>query len=103
MNFRVGQKVVCILDAWWSVADGLSNENFPTSILPVKGGIYTVARSAGHSAGYDLIELFEPMKHLDGTPRFAADGFRPVVINKTDISAFTRLLAPNAKILELHQ
>lgn len=105
MNFRVGQKVVCVEDQYPSSWKYWNEFN-----KPVKGVVYTVRTAgvwlfhAGPAFSLRLVEIINPESEwTDGDVSemaFNAMRFRPVVSRKTDISALTRLLAPNAKILE---
>lgn len=92
-NFRVGQKVVCvvhfddrrILEHGWSI--------------PVQGNVYTVRdKWLDHNGepGITLEEVVNPFTLFSdgagGEPHFCATGFRPLVEKRTDISVFTRML-----------
>lgn len=95
MSFHLGQKIVCVNDAW------VHPRVHELPHLPRKGAIYHV-RSVEPSRcpGLDcqflrLAELINPvMTGRDREPSFAGDHFRPVIERKTDISIFTKLLAP---------
>lgn len=79
MNFRVGQKVVCVDDS--------PRDERPVHV--VKGHVYTIGSFCplwGRKAVY-LIEATA----ADNNP-FWADRFRPIVERKTDISVFTDIL-----------
>lgn len=91
--FEIGQQVVCLVDeeAWQLMRDERG---------PVKGGIYTI-RSFEHGKcsrlGLRLQEIVnKPIRHVSKKRHievsFFVDFFRPV--RRTDISVFTRLLAP---------
>lgn len=91
MSFHVGQKVVCINDDWTHPLRRL------VGTVPRKGAIY-------HVRGFDrfapaFIYLVEIVNMVPPTftsePAFLAESFRPIVERKTDISIFTKLLAPN--------
>lgn len=96
MNFRVGQKVVCIYH--------LPHESRRSGCnYPEKGSVYTVR---GHVAGTDakerilLDEVYnQPMRCIVGTIEwgFRADAFRPIVERKTDISVFHEILRKATK------
>jgi hypothetical protein len=73
MNFRVGQKVVCV-DAGGTVC-------------VVKGGVYDVVGIKGEFLHLDRLETAAIC--LGG---MLATRFRPAVENKTDISVFTKIL-----------
>lgn len=83
MNFRVGQKVVCIDDS--------INPCGLAADYPVRGRVYTV-RSI-HPDG-DAIFLIEVVNTLFGgmEPCFLNHRFRPVVERKTDVSIFKAIL-----------
>ena len=83
MNFKVGQKIICIDD---SAKDG------DKSAL-VTGSIYTVAGFADGRAGIAILleEIPPPNSFWYG---FAPERFRPAVERKTDISIFTAMLTP---------
>jgi hypothetical protein len=84
MNFRVGQKVVCV------DARGLSGKPWA---YPKKGEVYTVDGYAKHWMGGEGVVLREVVNIFRGSPQpFAASRFRPVVDRKTDISTFTKIL-----------
>ena len=88
MNFRVGQKVVCINAAPHA-------RRRPIDPMPLrKGGIYIIGGFAPHKLyGWD-----EPCMHLVGVTNvdnnhpFRQSRFLPVVQRKTDISIFKKLL-----------
>jgi hypothetical protein len=83
MNFRVGQKVVCIEDRWVT----RSPTPFP---MPSKGSVSTVTeilQRVGYSYGVQL-RLAE-----FGTGVFVADHFRHAI----DISVFTAILTKTRK------
>ena len=84
MNFRPGQKVVCIsptgVDSWRMIN------------CPIKGNIYHVrGYRPGTSSALWLVELVNSPVGLD-EPTFFDRRFRLVVEKKTDISIFTKLL-----------
>jgi hypothetical protein len=97
MNFRVGQKVVC-MDAAphakyspWKVRLGASMDGLKDR------AIYTV-RAVNLYRGQPCIYLAEIARSLDpnipeaGEPGYSPKRFRPVVERKTDISIFTAML-----------
>lgn len=77
MNFRVGQKVVCI-DASKSWRGDISDL--------VKGATYTVREVFMFGVTLDEVPLPEDYLWFNG------HRFRPVVERKTDISIFTKML-----------
>lgn len=94
MNFRIGQKVVCV--GRWLY--------FPEIVhYPEFSKIYTVRGkrlcpwNRQTPVGLLLEEIVNPVVTcLDGTdePAWDATAFRPLVTKKTDISVFKRMLAP---------
>jgi hypothetical protein len=94
MNFRVGQKVVCIR------ANGVDPLGIIASL--VLGATYTIrgieCEYRPDGAGLWLEELRNPIWQWHGTrpseASFCASRFRPVVERPTDISIFTRMLDP---------
>jgi hypothetical protein len=83
MNFRVGQKVVCV--------DASEGENSGMVLLR-KGAVYTVAEICpetrhGHRGLY-VVEVSEAFSF----PGFKVERFRPAVERKTGISVFTKIL-----------
>lgn len=89
MNFRVGQKVVCISDDWFC--------QHPI-VFPIKGRIYTVRgknlepHNAVSPVGLYLVEIVNTVFGARENA-FDAEGFRPLVEKKTDISIFTHMLS----------
>ncbi|WP_291869712.1 hypothetical protein [Bradyrhizobium sp.] len=89
MAFRVGQKVVCIVDGWPPI---------PSVVWPSKGGIYTVREmlGVGEEPSLRLYEIQNPIvEYSNVSPRevaFVIWAFRPLVDSKTDISIFTAML-----------
>lgn len=96
MNFRIGQKVVCVRKA-----------KYPNSLhgdeITVKVGVvYTIRElyaipENGH-LGLRFLEIRnEPRQYLNAFMEcgFYANRFRPLVERKTDISIFTRMLTPS--------
>jgi hypothetical protein len=94
MNFRVGQKVVCVEDRF----SARCRIDIPA--LPVKGQTYTVRGVYGHANGQMiwLEEIANPLCVLDDVggapiePCWPSCRFRPAVDRKTDISTFTKIL-----------
>jgi hypothetical protein len=103
MNFRVGQKVVCVSVHmnWRTRLSYLFRP--PRSSLPELGSVYTVANSyfddQNQTTMIELVELPAPWDRgwLAG---FNAACFRPAVERKTDISMFTRMLTPAPRVKE---
>lgn len=94
MNFRIGQKVVCVDDANFAVdKDPLGKRALPNR--PIKGCVYTVRGFVDHDAIY-LEEIRNPknVKWGDGIGEgaFYAKRFRPIVERKTDISFAVEIL-----------
>ncbi len=99
MTFRVGQKVVCVVDQGeWNT------KLVATKItLPVKNGIYTIREiyqgvTKTGECYVTLNEIVNPkVWHIFGKEehRFFSEAFRPIVENKTDISVFEKLLDTN--------
>jgi hypothetical protein len=91
MNFRIGQKVVCIKDTPYP-ADAPPPH-------PMAGTIATVSWIGLHKGFEDepAIDLVEfPSPETDRYHRgYAASNWRPLVERKTDISIFTKMLNPN--------
>lgn len=95
--YRIGQEVECINDET-SAGCIWDHETTP----PVKGHIYVI-RSLGRATdGHSGLRLNGLM--LSGSSKshgkfhdlpFRADRFRPLVVQKTDISIFQKLLNPN--------
>jgi hypothetical protein len=84
MNFRVGQKVVCVDSA---------TRFIPGSTGLVEGAIYTVIETGvGLFCGELWITVAEVAARSD--EGFFANRFRPVVERKTDISIFKKMLTP---------
>lgn len=87
MNFRVGQKVVCV-DASSHFSGVWGGD------VPVEGAVYTV-KAVGpsrrtYSFGIPCLWLREITN--DGDGEYQASRFRPAVERKTDISIFTKML-----------
>lgn len=86
MNFRIGQKVVCVKRGQWSVV--LYGET-----VPEFGKIYTVRGfdpylDAGGSAGIFLEEIVNPphqYRNAYGEASFCVTKFRPVIERKTEV------------------
>lgn len=100
MNFRVGQKVVCVNDEWDARRDYIS--------YPTDGQTYTVREvfrpcckmiQADHPVCVRLVEIRQEKLLCDfcsdvSEMEFDARRFRPLVERKTDISAFMEMLKP---------
>jgi hypothetical protein len=98
MNFRVGQKVVCVDDAPTRRPGRFTGGNHG---LLTKGEVYTIreidcrAIHLHNSATVRLTEITLPVKNTwvglweEG---FSPYRFRPAVERKTDISIFTKIL-----------
>lgn len=84
--FEVGQQVVCINDAWRHLTGG----SVPNP-APYLGQVVTI--SDAHQILGRCWLVIEGFGERYG---WAADYFRPV--RKTDISCFTKLLAPTPKV-----
>lgn len=80
MNFRVGQKVVC-------VDDSQRNEQPPRV---KKGNIYSISEITCEGRGVWVAEL----PRRAGYMGFYSDRFRPLVTRKTSIEIFEKLLKP---------
>ena len=91
MNFRVGQKVVCVDD-----------QDFPfhhCKVFPQRGIIYTVRginpadyRGPAHLW---LEEIHNPLTMSGEEYSFHIRRFRPLVTRKTSIEIFERMLTPD--------
>lgn len=103
MAFRVGMKVTCIDDVFWSGRD-------PRCNYPVKGDIYTI-RSFDHNrpgcespVGLRLEEIINPILPYPGgddETSFPPWRFRPLIERKTDTGmAILRKLLDGNKIEE---
>jgi hypothetical protein len=79
MNFRVGQKVVCVED----------QDCAGTGVR--KGEIYTVAEKVAVYSAYWNTHTSVRLAEC-GVILFSIVRFRPVVERKTDISVFTKIL-----------
>lgn len=90
MNFRVGQKVVCI-DADPSLDGYVHTQLCLNSIYTVRG-IDTEPDALGN-IGLWFVEIADaPTRGGKFTTSFRASRFRPAVERKTDISIFTKML-----------
>jgi hypothetical protein len=87
MNFRVGQKVVCIY------AHAEDAMDFGISV----GEVYTISGYGrfGRLFLYDLAEIKTSEAHA-----WKGEHFRPVAERKTDISVFTAMLNPEKQEIE---
>jgi len=101
MTFRIGQKVVSILD--WSNL----KHKYPQIVFPVLNGVYTIRDIDTRGDGFSLRfeEFVNPEMWLTtssgkliGEPGFAVVHFRPLIERKTDISVFTAMLKPRTKV-----
>ncbi len=90
MNFRIGQKVVCVAPP---PAGGW--------IGCVVGEIYTIRSMqvcpVEKQLGLRLHGITLPICSLGGEGAFYATRFRPVVERKTDISIFVKMLHPSTQ------
>jgi hypothetical protein len=89
-QFHVGQKVVCI--------DEFGSSRFPME-FPVINFVYQIRGIHSDETGSYLwlAEIVNPsFEFSDGTmePAFDAEGFRPLVERKTNISVFKAMLTP---------
>jgi hypothetical protein len=97
MNFRVGQKVVCVDDA----RQPLTAQFTPN--MPARGSVYTVRAldycAVSDTQGIFLTEIVNPVFDWANAPRselaFKSTRFRPV--KTTSIECFKALLAPVPK------
>lgn len=99
MTFHVGQKVVCVDDAW---TDLLDHER-----CLKRGAIYIVRWVGAFTYGIEtrlcirvegIHRGFDPWQPFDQDSYdmpFWSRRFRPIVEKKTDISVFTALLNPS--------
>lgn len=92
MTFRVGQKVVCVVDPSASL-----KMRYPEAVFPSLKAVYTI-RSMFPYNGKVLLrfcELNNSRSVWNGIERgFNSKYFRPIVERKTDISVFTKMLTP---------
>jgi hypothetical protein len=99
MNFRVGQKVVCVDDDWGWISAG--SEYLPTR-LPMLNEVLTISDLSPGSGGFGSIEnetylYFEEIPRRQSSGYFSASisylwsHFRPLVERKTDISIFHQI------------
>src|SRR4051794_15436429 len=98
MNFRVGQKVVC-------VGGGSATINAVKTATPIQiGHVYTVREidpvylPCCGMVGVRVVEVVNervPWAGIMLEPAWLADNFRPAVERKTDIAIFTKLLTPS--------
>ncbi len=87
MTFHVGQRVVCINDAWFHERHDVTALTLPKLRKTYCFIGYDSTREAGSRSDCAFVFL----KGF-GTISFASDHFRPVVEKKTDISVFTEIL-----------
>lgn len=88
MTFRVGQKVVCIRNRWFT-------RPYKGEVFPSLGEVYTIRALVDYGYGPLGLQFFEirnPKYYRSEDCDFRADNFRPVVARKTDISIFTAML-----------
>lgn len=100
MNFRVGQKVVCV-DASPKPTLGIA---WTFESLPIREGeIYTIVgtETRGGFLGVYLHEVKSngPPFNDGGERSFWPFRFRPIIEKKTDISIFTEMLKPKQREL----
>lgn len=86
MTFRVGMKVVCILNKPWRPQPDLKHTPFYKGVYTIRG-----IRTRGEDVGLCFVELRNPPTRITDTgeiiePVFDAAQFRPIVERKTDIS-----------------
>lgn len=101
MAFQVGQKVVCIGTKGTPNFDWAAWCAYWKVVTPTRGETYTVRDTRIGRDGRQhlhLIEIVNPIVPFRDAPDqekwFWAEAFRPVIEKKTDISIFTKLLAP---------
>ena len=84
--FDIGQQVVVVEDS--------ANETVYSGPLPTKGCVYTIENIYRTPDDTLMLELVEFPSPFDGLfyAGFVAFAFRP--LRKTDISIFTKILAP---------
>lgn len=98
MNFRVGQKVVCVSDDW--------EEEYPGTLVR-KGDILTISRmllcDEGKTVLLEFVEAFSPETD-EWSAGYDAAAFRPLVERKTDtgMAILKSILedAENYKVIE---
>lgn len=101
--FRIGQKVVCVDDAFGS--DWRSRwEDAGAKTFPVKDGIYTVRAMVSRSCGrlglrfYEIVnpeaKCWHDGQRVVAEIVFNSHYFRPLVDRETDITVFEQLLPP---------
>jgi hypothetical protein len=106
MNFRVGQKVICVNNEWDNVWDRIRAFFFrPPPGNLVVGEIYTICNIIWDEWNEDeqyTIEVLEcPHPANDyWEAGFDPKCFRPLVERKTDISIFRDMLIDNEKVVE---
>lgn len=97
MNFRVGQKVVCVDDA---PSDG-RRSTLPWDYRIQRGQVYVVRWKGIYNCSYGdtiygvRLDGIERSPGLD-TP-YRSDRFRPLVTRKTSIEIFKRMLTPKTQ------
>lgn len=92
MNFRVGQKVVCVDMNTYGRLSRWKGERVPNA-----DQVYTIRAVFVSDDGLDevgvlLEEIRNPINWTGQEFGFLASRFRPVVERKTDISTFTKIL-----------
>ena len=100
MSFRIGQEVVCVVDFHKMATPPTYGLTHPHR--PDQGKHYTIRElfwdSTAQREGCRLAEIRNPICAFKdetcegGFPTFC---FRPVVVRKTDISVFQKMLEPN--------
>lgn len=91
MNFKIGQKVVCIVDKWEYRGTEMK--------LPLKDGIYQIrgfylSPWGGPQVGLYLEEIVNPPRQWNegyGECAFNAERFRPLIERKTSIAVFEKI------------
>ncbi len=86
MTFRLGQKVVCIDDAWTLHTGKPAQAGF--GFLPQKGLVYTIADVITQFVECAYVRLHE----ASWDEIYEASAFRPLIERKTDIATFTQIL-----------
>lgn len=86
MNFRVGQKVVCV--------DASEKNGRWFADAPIEGRVYTIVGFAETKRGTGLL-LQEIANDEEFCGSYSPNRFRPIVERKTDISIFTAMLNPS--------
>lgn len=92
MNFRVGQRVVCV--------DASEGEHSGKVMLTLNA-IYTVSKICDETRFGERGIFVAEIPYSDSRPGIKARRFRPVAERKTDISIFTKMLTRKRKVLAL--